>query len=110
MGISVHAARREARRGGEGTGVAARMRKRWQAQEQGEVWALRRGEARGRGGANRNGTSARAMARAGAERGGGAAMWQGRVWTEERKTTQYNSGRVSIISAEDSPRYYMGPP
>ena len=37
-------------------------------------------------------------------------MWQGRVGTEERKTTQYNSGRVSIISAEDSPRYYMGPP
>ena len=98
------------RRWGEGTGVAARTRKRWQAQEQSEVWALRRGEARRGEGANRNGTGARAMASAGAERGMGAAMWQGAGVDRERKTIRYDSSRVSIISAEASPRYYMGSP
>ena len=61
-------------RWGEGTGVAARTRKRWQAQEQSEVWALRRGEAR-RG----EGTVLTAQGRAsdgkrGSGRGVGAAM------------------------------------
>ena len=79
-------------------------------QAQSEVWALRRGDGEKWGGANETAQKRAGDGKRESRVKYGRCDVAGRGQTERREGEQYDSGRVSIISAEDSPRHYVGPP